>query len=153
MSTPAPGTELPFPVPAPAAAPRSPALAVAAATGAAVAGALAYGFLMKALDREIGWVVLGVAAAVAFALGKLGGRNPSLPVAGAVLSVFGLFLGQLFGIALYAHEQLGASFLDLFGSELDATFRIWQDTRGVLDLVFYGLAVFEGYTFTRRFAA
>ncbi|MFB7662470.1 hypothetical protein ACFC1R_00775 [Kitasatospora sp. NPDC056138] len=100
MSTPAPGTELPLPLPAPTAAPRSPALAVAAATGAAVAGALAYGFLMKALDHEVGWVVAGVAAAVSLTLGKLGGRNPSLPVAGAVLSVLGLFLGQLFGIAL-----------------------------------------------------
>lgn len=152
-AAPAPAAE-PVPEAAPApATPKAPGPAIVAAVGAALVAGLAYGFLAKTIDREIGWAVFGIAAAVSFALGKLGGNNPLLPPIGAVLSVVGLFFGQIFAIALFAHQELGASFIDLLISRSDITFEAWQETRGFMDLLFYGFAVYGGLTFTKKFAA
>ncbi|BFV58842.1 hypothetical protein KCMC57_up39460 [Kitasatospora sp. CMC57] len=156
MSTDLPGSALPVPpvAPAPApAAPKAPGVAVAAAFGAAIVAGLAYGFIAKAIEREIGWAVIGIAAAVTFTLGRLGGRNPVLPVVGAVLSVLGLFFGQLFTMALFAHQEAGLSVGDLLTSQLDLTFELWKADRDIIDVLFYGIAVYFGFTYTAKFAS
>ncbi|MCX5212445.1 hypothetical protein OG689_24700 [Kitasatospora sp. NBC_00240] len=151
-----PGAPAPYAyAPLPAAAPRTPnaGAALAAALGAVVVGALAYGFLMKALDREFGWLVIGLAAAVAWPLGKLGGRNPVLPVAGAVLAALSLLLGQFFGVGLYLHQLTGASLGELYGPEFSVTLEGWKAVLEPMDALFYGIALFEGFVFTRRISA
>ncbi len=125
--------------------------AIAAALGAVVVGALAYGFVMKAIDYEFSWLVVGLAAAVGWPLGTLGGRNRALPVVGAVLAALALFLGQTFYAALVLHEVLGASFGDLLGADRDVTLQLWQANRGLYDVLFYGFAVVTGVLTTRRF--
>ncbi|MFC9325388.1 hypothetical protein [Kitasatospora sp. NPDC057015] len=150
-----PGAPAPYAyAPLPPSARRRPnaVAAVAAALGGMLAGALAYGFLTKALDREFGWLVIGLAAAVAWPLGKLGGRNPVLPVVGSLLAALSLLLGQFFGVTLYLHELTGASVGELFGPQFDLTVEGWKATLEPLDALFYGIAVFEGFVFTRRTA-
>ncbi len=105
---------------------------------------------MKAIDHEIGWLVFGVAAIVAWPLGRIGGRNPLLPVVGAVLSVLALFLGQFFGVALYLHEFTGLSVGELLSSDVDLAFEGWKANLAAMDAVFYGIAVFEGFVLTNR---
>ncbi|MFD0571879.1 hypothetical protein ACFQ0T_24985 [Kitasatospora gansuensis] len=97
--------------------------------------------------------MIGIAAAVTFTLGRLGGRNPVLPVVSAVLTVFGLFFGQLFTTALFGHEETGLSVVDLLTSQLDLTFEVWKSARDFMDLLFYGIAVYFGYTYTAKFAS
>ncbi|WP_405017812.1 hypothetical protein OHV05_13000 [Kitasatospora sp. NBC_00070] len=155
MSTDLPNADLPAPPTAPAPAPAAPqaaGVAVVAALGAAIVAGLAYGFVAKAIEREIGWAVIGIAAAVTFTLGRLGGRNPVLPVAGAVLSVVGLFFGQLFTMALFGHQEVGLSVTELLTSRLDLTFDVWKDGRDIIDVLFYAFAVYFGYTYTTKFA-
>ncbi|MFI6445503.1 hypothetical protein [Kitasatospora sp. NPDC050543] len=150
-----PGAPAPYAYAELPARPSSPNIpgAVAAALGAALAGALAYGFVMKALEREFGLAAVALAAAVAWPLGKLGGRNPVLPVAGAALSALALFLGQFFWGALMLHEIAGAPFGELFGSALDVTFRVWKEDRDFYDVLFYGLALYVGFSSTRRWGS
>ncbi|MFC8454041.1 hypothetical protein [Kitasatospora sp. NPDC057223] len=147
-----PGAPAPYayaPLPTVARRP-NPGGAVAAAVGAALVGGLAYGFVMKAIDHEIGWLVFGVAAVIAWPLGRIGGRNPVLPVAGAVLSVLALFLGQVFGVTLYLHEFTGLSVGELLGAEVDLVLEGWKANLAAMDALFYGIAVFEGFVLTRR---
>jgi hypothetical protein len=91
-----------------------------------------------------------VAAVIAWPLGRIGGRNPVLPVAGAVLSVLALFLGQIFGVTLYVHEFTGVSVGELLGSEVDLVFEGWKANLAAMDALFYGIAVFEGFVLTKR---
>ncbi|MFF4649447.1 hypothetical protein [Streptomyces sp. NPDC001380] len=112
--------------------------------------ALVHGFVMRTTDHEIGWLALGIGAAVAFAPGRLGGRNPVLPAAGTVLALLGVLLGQLFGVALHAHQELGYEVTDLLGGKLHLTFEAWKASRGVMDVLFYGIAGYEGFVPTRR---
>ncbi|MFJ8044769.1 hypothetical protein ACIRBX_30120 [Kitasatospora sp. NPDC096147] len=141
------------PTPPPPAAPQAPGLAVAAAVGAALLAGLAYGLLAKAIDREIGWAVFGIAAAVGVCLAKLGGRNPVLPPLGAVLTALGLFVGQFFAMSLFGHEELGIPVLDLLVGQADLTFEVWKESRDFMDVVFYGIALFFGFNSTQRFAS
>lgn len=61
-------------------------LGIAAAVVAALVAAAAYGGIMNAIDRQVGYAAVGVGLLIGFAAGKLGGKNPVLPVVGAVLS-------------------------------------------------------------------
>ena len=138
---------------APAAAPKPQGLAIGLGIAVALLSGIAYGFLAKAIDREIGWAVIGIAAAVTATLGRLGGRGQALPAVAAVLSVLGLFFGQVFSIALFVHQELGLSVPELLTSQLDGTFTAWQHTREPIDALFYAIAVYFGFKYTAKFAS
>ncbi|MFD2121581.1 hypothetical protein ACFSNO_21515 [Streptomyces cirratus] len=63
---------------------------------AALVAAGAYGGIMHAIERQIGYAAVGVGLLVGSRPAKLGGRNPVLPVVSAVLSIGSVYLGQLF---------------------------------------------------------
>ncbi|MGW6705997.1 hypothetical protein ACWGDE_14060 [Streptomyces sp. NPDC054956] len=118
---------------------------VAALVGALVAAA-AYGGIMNAIEREIGYAAVGVGAIVGFAAGKLGGRNPILPIVGAAFSVASVFLGELF---FYALAMAGAAnvgvgeVLDTIG--VSGLVDIWKEDADPLTFLFLGLGAFAGY--------
>ncbi|MFF7633897.1 hypothetical protein ACFZB9_12190 [Kitasatospora sp. NPDC008050] len=118
---------------------------------ATLASALAYGFVMKAADGQWSWFALALALAIALGLGRFGGRHPALPVLGALFSLLGVFLGQLFFIYLVLHQQYGLGPTDVFGSDLGDTLSGWRSLLDAKDLLFYGIAGAEGFVFTRRF--
>ncbi|MDT9688688.1 hypothetical protein Q5762_10030 [Streptomyces sp. P9(2023)] len=158
------GAPSPYPAaPAPAPARNSLGLGLAAGVGATVAGALAYGGLMRAFAKEdgsytqIGLLALAVGALVGFALGKVGGRNPILPIAGVPLALLGVFAGQLFGFALMASWWAGLDGApigvgELLTTEFSLLFEAWKAELGVMDLLFYAIAGYEGFAITRKVA-
>ncbi|MFD7260992.1 hypothetical protein [Streptomyces sp. NPDC059874] len=85
---------------APAARTGNVGLGIVAAVVAALVAAGAYGYIMNAIDREIGYAAAGVGLLVGLAAGKVGGRNPILPLIAAALSLGAVYLGQLTFIAL-----------------------------------------------------
>ncbi|MGF1429593.1 hypothetical protein [Kitasatospora sp. LaBMicrA B282] len=117
-----------------------------------LAGAAAYGFIMKATNSQWSYFALALSMAVALALGRVGGRNPLLPVLGALFSLLGVFLGQLFFIYLVLHQQYGLGPGDVFGSEFGDTMQGWKAMMDAKDIFFYLVAGIEGFVFTRRFA-
>ncbi|WP_327067345.1 hypothetical protein [Kitasatospora sp. NBC_01302] len=123
----------------------------AAGLTATVAGALAYGFVMKAADGQRSWFALALALVIALALGRFGGRHPALPLLGALLPLLGVLLGQLFFIYLVLHQQYGLGPADVFGSDLGDTLSGWRSLLDAEDLLVYGVAAVEGHLLTRRF--
>ncbi|MFD9726802.1 hypothetical protein, partial [Streptomyces sp. NPDC059072] len=107
---PAPDSFTEAPAPAPARS-GNIGVGIAAAVVAALVSAVAYGYIMNAIDREVGYAAAGVGLLVGLAAGKLGGRNPILPVIAVLLSVGAVYLGQLTFIALaladYGHVGVG----------------------------------------------
>ncbi|MFI5981321.1 hypothetical protein ACIBEA_10655 [Streptomyces sp. NPDC051555] len=146
--TPAPG------YPAPPAPKGNVALGVIAAVVAALVAAAAYGGIMNAIDREFGYAAVGVGALVGIAAGKLGGRNPVLPVLAGALSVGAVYAGQLFFIALtFARLQhVGvADVLDTPG--IDGLTDVWSKAADLMEFLFLGLGAFAGFTTARKTAA
>ncbi|WP_327305052.1 hypothetical protein OG730_16965 [Streptomyces sp. NBC_01298] len=163
-STPAPeAAAAPAPYPGPsgadflqaqAPAPARPGnlgLGIVAAFVAALAVAAAYGGIMNAIEREISYAVIGVGAVVGFAAGKLGGRNPLLPVVGAVLSVASVILGELFYYALALAEASGIGLGDVLSTlGVSGLIDIWKEGADFKTALFLALGAFAGYSTAKK---
>ncbi|WP_232265530.1 hypothetical protein [Streptomyces pactum] len=139
---------------------------------AAIVGAAIYaGILFALADTEkgevtkIAYVGVGVGALVGFAVAKLGGRNTGLWVAGAVLALVAVVLGELYGYALMsadwaenmAGQYPGAApstpsaneiFFEQFGDLFDA----WKEELEAWEWLFVALAPVAAFATSRRVA-
>ncbi|MCX4780509.1 hypothetical protein [Streptomyces sp. NBC_01264] len=139
--------------PAPA-RPANLGLGIVAAVVAALAAAAAYGGIMNAIDREIGYAAIGVGALVGLAAGKIGGRNPVLPVIGAVLSVASVFLGQLFFYALALSEATGIGLGDVLSTMgVSGLVDVWKEDDAFMSFLFLALGAFAGFSTAKKIAA
>ncbi|WP_162688957.1 MULTISPECIES: hypothetical protein [unclassified Streptomyces] len=121
-------------------------LGIVAALVAALAAAAAYGGIMNAIEREIGYAAVGVGALVGFAAGKLGGRNPVLPVVGAVFAVVSVFLGELFFYALALAGAAGVGLGDVLSTVgVSGLVDIWKEEADVMSVLFLALGAFTGF--------
>lgn len=141
------------PMPPAAAKPGNVGAAIAVGFLATLVGAAIYGYIMKATKHEIGWVAFGLALLVALPLGKIGRRNAALPMIGLFFSALGVFLGQLFGIALLVNADVGVSLVDIFTQHFSDLMTAWKDSLDIKDVLFYGIGAAEGFVLTRRLGA
>ncbi|NGO75829.1 hypothetical protein G6045_09115 [Streptomyces sp. YC504] len=139
-------------------------VAIVVAVVAAVAAAAAYGGLMRAFAddeggyTEIGYVAVGVGALIGFAAGKLGGRNPLLPIVSAVLALAAVYVGQIFGMSLIAShvvEQAGmtASWTDFLGSDnilKTSAFEGWKEDADAMTYLFIAIGGFVGFSSAKK---
>src|SRR5689334_18528873 len=102
----APGAFNGYPPPAPAAAQRDNlGMGVLVGVAATIVAIFAYAGIMRAMAKddghysEVGYVAIGVGLLIGAVMGKIGGRNPALPVIGLVLSVLGVFFGEIVGLS------------------------------------------------------
>jgi hypothetical protein len=151
-----------YPPPAPAARLRdNPGLGILVGLAAALAAALAYGGILRALSSDDGTthefrlMAIAVGAIVGLAVGKAGGRNPALPFVGVLLALAGVVFGELFGSALvisHAYSAHGMSmsvtdiFLHHFGNLLDG----WKHDFNVTRSLFLIFAAAISFAVTKR---
>ncbi|KDN85151.1 hypothetical protein [Kitasatospora cheerisanensis] len=122
-----------------------------AGVGVALVSGLLYGFIVKAIDHEIAWMVIGIAAAVGLTLGKIGGKHVALPPVGALLAVFGLVFGEMFGIALVVQEMSGVSVLEVFTDHFSVLTETWKETFDFMSGLFIVIGLAVGFNLTRKF--
>jgi hypothetical protein len=130
----------------------NPAVGILAAVGAVIVAALLYGLLIKGTKHEIGYAALGVGALVGLTLGKIGGRNPVLPFVGIPLALAGVYLGQLYGIALIASGEGVGSVGDIFFHQFSTLQHVWKESMDAKDFLFFAFAGLEGFVITKRVA-
>ena len=127
-------------------------MGIVAGAVAALLGALAWGGITYATGHQIGWMAVGVGFLVGFAVQKFGqGIDKVYGIVGAALSLAGCVMGNLFAscIAIANMEKVALSQVlaalnpDLIGQIMTATFH-------PMDVLFYGVAVYEGYRFSFR---
>ncbi|MER5308279.1 hypothetical protein ABT034_10875 [Streptomyces sp. NPDC002773] len=162
MSQPVPPPGNPFadsaaPQPYPMAPPPAPArdnvaLGLVAALVAALVSGGVYGAIMGGIEREIGWAAVGVGFLVGLAAGKVGGRNPVLPVVSAVLSLGAVYLGQLVGIAVLIGKQLNVPTTDLLLQEFGVLTDAWNEAKDPLTFLFFALAAFAAFSGAKKAA-
>ncbi len=156
------GQPAPFQPTPPPARSGNAALAILVGVVATIVAAAAYGGLMRAFAdddgsyTEIGYVAVGVGALVGFAVGKLGGRNPILPIVSAVLAVVGVFVGQIFGMALVGSYVLEAqmgidmSWLDLLTDDQSDIFGGWKEEADAMTYIFLAVGAFTGFSSAKK---
>ncbi len=124
-------------------------LAVLAGLASSVAAAFIWAAVTYATNYQIGFMAIGVGFLVGYAVKYLGkGMTPAFGVIGAAFALFGCLFGN-FLTAFITLSQLEDSsvgvvlfaFLSSPGLVLD----IMKETFSPIDLLFYAIAVYEGY--------
>ncbi|WP_405457628.1 hypothetical protein OG786_11665 [Streptomyces sp. NBC_00101] len=148
-----PGQNGPFPG-APF-APAAPArnnlgLGLLGALVAAVVAAGLYGAIIGATKHEIGYAAIGVGFVVGLASGKLGGRNPVLPVVSAVFALVAVYFGQLLGEAMIAAKDLPVTVSELFFDHFALLNEAWKADFDFMGLVFFVIAAFAAFSAAKK---
>ncbi len=127
-------------------------LGIAAGAVAAVIGAATWAVVTVVTHYQIGWMAVGVGFLVGFAIRAFGkGMDRAFGIVGAGLALFGCLFGNLLAVCGMVAQQEGLSFLSVFSSlDMQVVQEMMIATFSPLDLLFYGIAVYEGYKLSFR---
>jgi hypothetical protein len=124
-------------------------LAIACGLVAAIVGAVIWATVTVTTEYQIGWMAIGVGFLVGFAVRLGKGTTALFGGVGAILSLFGCLLGNFFAlIGFVAKNQHTDVFSTLSSIDYAKVPDIMGSTFSAMDLVFYGIAVYEGYRFS-----
>ncbi|MEK6743051.1 MAG: hypothetical protein AABZ15_05560 [Nitrospirota bacterium] len=121
---------------------------------AAAVGAVIWAIITIATGYQIGWMAIGVGFLVGYAVKLLGkGVDPVFGYAGAAIALAGCIIGNLLTVVIMVSRQESLEVLTVLsrltpGLALD----ILKETFQPMDVLFYGLAVYEAYkiSFTKQ---
>jgi hypothetical protein len=127
-------------------------MGIAGGAVAACIGATIWAAITVATNMQIGWMSLGVGFLVGGAVRLLGkGIDKPFGYAGAALSLVGCLLGNLLSVYAILAQQEGLSYAYVLTHvNLAAIPELMKVTFDPMDLLFYAIAVYEGYRFSFR---
>ncbi|MGW4504505.1 hypothetical protein ACWENO_07645 [Streptomyces sp. NPDC004436] len=151
---PAPASYTPAPAPAPAPA-RSGnlGLGIAATVGSALVLAGVYGAIIGATKYEIGYAAVAVGAVIGVVAGKVGGRNPVLPVLSVLLALAAVLAGQILGMAMIVADQNVLSLADVLGLGVSVLFDAWKEEANPMTFLFFAIGGYAAFQTARKTAA
>jgi len=117
---------------------------------AMLAGAIAWGAITYFTQYQIGWMSIGVGFLVGVAIRFFGkGRTLMFGVSGAVLALIGCLLGNLIFYSGIIAQEESTSFLNVFFwlfLNPAAILEVFTVAFDFMDLLFYGLAAYAGFS-------
>jgi hypothetical protein len=119
---------------------------------AGLVGAILWGIITVATNFQIGFMALAIGAAVGFTIRKFGnGVETIFGIWGAIISLLSVLLGNFFSIIGFIANAEGLGyFMTLTLIDYNYLPNVMIETFSFVDLVFYGIAVYEGYRFSFR---
>ena len=119
---------------------------------AALVGAGVWALVTVLTGYQIGFMAIGVGFLVGLAVQFFGkGINKIFGVMGAALALIGCLLGNYFTIVHFVGEAEGLGFFDTLTKINPAAIpELMAITFSPMDLVFYGIAVYEGFKLSFR---
>lgn len=127
-------------------------LALAAGIVAALVGAVIWAVVTDMTGYQVGWMAVGVGFLVGYAVQFAGkGIEPPFQYVGAVCALLGCILGNYFAVIGNAAHDANADILStILGIPLDKAIAVMQTAFQPMDLLFYAIAVYEGYRFSLK---
>ncbi len=125
-------------------------LGLIAGVVAAVIGAVIWALITVTINYQIGWMAVGVGFLVGYAIRYFGkGTDPIFGITGSVIALLGCIVGNILTAVILVRnqEQVGLmAVLSLLtpGMIMD----LLKETFQPMDLLFYGIAVYEAYKFS-----
>lgn len=122
---------------------------VGGAIGALI-GAGLWALITYFTNFQIGFMAVGVGLLAGFGVRKFGqGIDAKFGIVGAVLALAGCLAGNLFVICYAASHESGLAFFDVLSRITPTLYvELLKETFSPMDLIFYALAVYEGYKFS-----
>ena len=127
-------------------------LAIIGGIIAAIIGASLWAVITIVTDFQIGWMAVGVGFLVGYAVRITGkGITKIYGYIGGVLALLGCLAGNLFSVCAIISKQEGIPFFDiLMRLNPQIAFDLMKATFSPIDLLFYFIAIYEGYRFSFR---
>ncbi|HEY4941293.1 MAG TPA: hypothetical protein VII56_07680 [Rhizomicrobium sp.] len=131
---------------------RTVALASAAGLAAAVAGAALWAVVTVLSEYELGIMAVAVGFMVGKAIMAVAKSAQRIyGIVGAACSLLGCLLGNLLSAVGYAAPVFKVSYVVLLTHlNIDLAGQLMSATFGFMDLLFYAIAIYEGYRFATR---
>jgi hypothetical protein len=125
---------------------------IAAGLAAAAGGAAAWALVTVFTHFQIGWMAVGVGFLVGYAVRTFGkGIERSFGFVGAGCALLGCLAGNLLAACGMAAQGGDLGFFGILsGLNLDTIGRIMSVTFQPMDLLFYGIAVYQGFKLSVR---
>lgn len=119
---------------------------------AAIVSAALWAAITVATKYQIGYMAIAVGFLVGYAMQYAGkGIDKMYGYTGAVLSLFGCLLGNFFSLVGFAADSEGVGYFEMFSMiNYSAVPDAMMESFNAIDLLFYGLAIYEGYKFSFR---
>ena len=117
-----------------------------------VIGALIWSVITVSTEYQIGYMAIGVGILVGKGVRFFGaGIDPIFGYVGGFFALLGCLLGNLFSqVGFIANAESLGYFETLTFLDLEEIILIYQESFSIIDLVFYGIAIAEGYKFAFR---
>jgi hypothetical protein len=126
---------------------QNPGLGVLGGIIGLLIGAILWALISVLLDRQIGYMAIGVGLLVGIGVRLLGkGRTALFGIVGAVLALIGVLLGNALAVILFASREAGVSVTEVlplvdWAGLLGEIIQLSEP----IDWLFYALAVYAGY--------
>ncbi len=126
--------------------------ALIAGAGAGLLGAILWGLITVATNYQIGYMAIAIGAGVGFSMRFLGkGIDQVFGISGGAIAVLSCFIGNFFSIIGFFANAEGMDFFEtLLLFDYAYFFPVMSETFTFMDIVFYGIAGYEGYKFSFR---
>jgi hypothetical protein len=129
-------------------------LGVIGGLGASIVAAVLWALIAYMTGYTLGVVAIGVGIIVGYSVGFLGkGLDMTFGLIGAFFALFGCLLGNLLTVLLFASQVEALPLTSVAASLITSPgviIEIFKETFSPIDLIFYGIAVYEGYKFSFR---
>ena len=117
-----------------------------------IIGAVLWAAITAATNYQIGYMALAIGAGVGFGV-RYGGNgiDPVFGYAGAGLAILSCVLGNFLSVMAVLADSEGLGYIEiLFAFDYSYFFDLMSETFSPIDLLFYGIAGWEGYKFAFR---
>lgn len=123
-----------------------------AGLAAGIIGAVLWGVITVVTGYQIGYMALAIGAVVGLAIRKFGnGIDAAFGVMGGAIALFSVLLGNFLSIIGFIANAEGLGYIEtLLLFNYSYLPDIMMETFSVIDLLFYGIAIYEGYKFSFR---
>jgi hypothetical protein len=115
-------------------------------------GALLWGAITVTTGFQIGYMAIAIGAGVGFSMRFIGkGIDQGFGLSGGIIALLSCLLGNFFSIIGFVANSEGLGYfetLTLF--DYNQLIPIMTETFSPIDLLFYGIAAYEGYKFSFR---
>lgn len=127
-------------------------MGIAAGIGASLIGAVLWAVITVSTGYQIGYMAIGVGFLVGYTMGFVGkGMDQIFGIIGGALALIGCLLGNMLSVIGFAASELQIGFFEVLGNlEFSLLWQAFIATFSPIDLVFYGIAIYEGYHFSFR---
>lgn len=129
-------------------------LALVAGFAASIAAAFVWALITYATGYQIGFMAIGVGFLVGYAVNFAGkGMSAAYSVIGAFFALLGCFVGNILTIIIVASMEEGSSVAFVLETIISAPgllLEAMRETFSPMDLLFYAIAIYEGYKLAVR---